>query len=205
MGAATSLAYLRLHGFDRFRAYLHIDQAPRVLNDHSYKDGLFGDDQSDILASWSGIGDRLEACGRETPFRRLPPDLRRAFTGVLARFFSYAFHRRLARAFSGAVRYERFARGFVEPDNWPLYLDAMRAYRTEDYDFRPSLGRIAIPMQIFVGTESRMYPPAGQIAMREHVPHAKVISFARAGHAVPIEAPIRFSRALGDFLDASVA
>jgi pimeloyl-ACP methyl ester carboxylesterase len=200
MGAATSLAYLRHFGFGSVSAYVHIDQSPRVRNDATYRDGVFGEAQGPIFAAWTALGDELEACGRDTPYASLPQRLRRAFARKLAEFFSYAFHGRMLRASSVLIRYERFARQFLEPESWPLHLDAMKAYQTCDYDFRPSLHRIDVPMRIFVGMESRMYPPAGQLAMREHVRHARVVRFERVGHAVPAEAPVRFSRALGAFL-----
>jgi pimeloyl-ACP methyl ester carboxylesterase len=205
MGAATSLAYLRHVGFDRFRGYVHIDQAPRVLNDATYRDGVFGEDQRPILSAWESLGSELEACGRDTPYEKLPKPLRRALAGKLAQFFSYAFHGRVWRASSVLLRRELFAKRVLDPKSWTLYLDAMRAYQTRDYDFRPSLRRISIPMHVFVGMESRMYPPAGQVAMQEHVPHARIVRFAGTGHAVPAEAPVQFTRALGAFLRESLA
>ena len=205
MGAAASLAYLRHAGFDRFRGYVHIDQAPRVLNDESYRHGVFGDDQRAILGAWDRLGSELEACGRDTPYAQIPAPLRRELARKLAQFFSYAFHGRLLRASSVLLRRERLAMRVLDPSNWPLYLDAMRAYQTRDYDFRPSLRGISIPMHVFVGMESRMYPPPGQLEMKEYAPHARIVRFARAGHAVPAEAPVRFTRALGAFLRESLA
>jgi non-heme chloroperoxidase len=205
MGAAVSLAYLRRFGFGRVRAYVHMDQAPRVLNDGSYGHGVFGPDQRPILDAWARLGDELEACGRGTPYASIPSRLRVAVRMKLAEFFSYAFHGRLWRASSLLVRSERVAARVLEPENWPLYLDAIRAYSTCDYDFRPSLHRIDVPMHVFVGMESRMYPPEGQIAIQSDVPHAKIVRFARVGHAVPAEAPWRFTRRLGAFLRESIA
>jgi pimeloyl-ACP methyl ester carboxylesterase len=205
MGASTSLAFLRHFGFDRVRAYAHVDQAPRVLNDATYRDGVFGEDQGTILGAWDKLGDQLEACGRDMPYDRLPKGLRRAVSRRLAEFFSYAFYGRMWRVSSRLMKREILAKRVLDPGNWPLYLDAMRAYQTRDYDFRPSLRRVKVPMHVFVGMESRMYPPAGQIAIREHVPHARIVPFARAGHAVPAEAPVRFTRALAAFLRDSLA
>jgi pimeloyl-ACP methyl ester carboxylesterase len=204
MGAATSLAYLRHFGFEKIRAYVHVDQAPRVLNDATYREGVFGEDQRAILGAWDALGAELEACGRDTPYARLPKRLRSAVAGKLAEFFSYAFHGRVWRASSALVKQELLAKRILDPENWPLYLDAMRAYQTRDYDFRPSLHRVSVPMHVFVGMESRMYPPAGQIAMQEQVPHARIVRFAGVGHAVPAEAPVKFTRALGEFLRESL-
>jgi non-heme chloroperoxidase len=205
MGAATSLAYLRRFGFDRFRAYLHIDQAPRILNDATYRDGLFGDDQETILGAWGALTHEIAAYGRDAPYARLPEEIRRALSCKLAQFFAYAFHGRILRAASALLRYEAFASRVLDLHNWPLYIDAIRAYRTLDYDFRPSLPRVSIPMHILVGVESRMYPPPGQLAMQKEVPHARVVRFESTGHAVMAEAPLRFLRALGEFLRVSLA
>jgi pimeloyl-ACP methyl ester carboxylesterase len=205
MGAATSLAYLRHVGFDRVRAYLHIDQSPRVLNDEIYRHGVFGEEQGDILGAWSKLGDQLDACGRDTPYDQLPKALRRAVARKLGEFFAYAFYGRHWRAASLLVGRETVTKRVLDTGNWPLYLDAMRAYQTRDYDFRPSLEKVRVPMHVFVGMESRMYPPAGQLAMASHVPHARIVRFDRAGHAVPAEAPVRFTRALGDFLRDSLS
>jgi pimeloyl-ACP methyl ester carboxylesterase len=203
MGGATSLAYLRHVGFERVRAYLHIDQSPRVLNDDVYRNGIFGEDQGRILGAWDVLSRELEACGRDTPYARIPPELRRSLARKLAEFFSYAFHGRLMRASSLLVRVERIARRILDVGNWPLYLDTMRAYQTRDYDFRPSLPRIEVPMHVLVGMESRMYPPEGQLEIARYVEHARVVRFEGAGHAVPAEAPRRFTRKLGEFLIAA--
>jgi pimeloyl-ACP methyl ester carboxylesterase len=205
MGAATALAYLRHFGFDRIRGYVHIDQSPRVLNDATYRDGVFGDHQRPILQAWEALGRELEACGRDTPYEKLPTPLRRALAAKLAQFFSYAFHGRIWRASSVLLHRQIFARQVIDPRSWTLYLDAMRSYQTRDYDFRPSLRKISVPMHVLVGMESRMYPPAGQIAIKEEVPHARIVRFADTGHAVPAEAPFRFTRALAAFLRDSRA
>jgi non-heme chloroperoxidase len=204
MGAATSLAYLRHFGFDGIRAYAHMDQSPRILNDEGYGDGLFGDAQRRILDSWGPLLRDLEAKGRDTPYKGLPLPLRRALMATLAEFFSYAFHRRALHAATFLVRFETVAKHFLHAENWPLYADAMRSYRTCDYDFRPSLARVKVPMHVFVGMKSRMYPPAGQLAMRDFAPHARIVRFERAGHALPADDPRRFVRALAAFLRDSL-
>ena len=200
MGAAASLAYLRHVGFDCIRGYVHVDQAPRVLNDAAYRHGVFGEDQREILDSWGTLLNEFEARGRDTPPEALPQRLRRALASSSRSSSPTPFTVACGARRAPSSGTSSVAKRVLDPESWPLYLDAMRAYRTRDYDFRPSLSRIAVPMHVFVGMESRMYPPAGQIAIRDYVPHARLVRFSRAGHAVPAEAPIRFTRALGDFL-----
>jgi pimeloyl-ACP methyl ester carboxylesterase len=200
MGAATSLAYLRRFGFDGIRAYAHMDQSPRILNDTFYGDGLFGGHQARILGSWGPLLRELEALGRETPYAELPRRLRRELARKLAEFFSYAFERRALHAATVLVRLEALAKRVLHVENWPLYADAIGAYLTRDYDFRPSLAHVKIPMHVFVGMKSRMYPPAGQVAMQDFVPHARVVRFERSGHAIIADEPVRFVRAMREFL-----
>ncbi len=204
MGAATSLAYLRYFGFERVRAYAHMDQAPRVLNDETYRAGLFGGAQERVLSSWGPLLHKLEASGRETPYKELPRALRRALMSTLAEFFSYAFHRPALHAITALVRFETFAKRFLHAENWPLYADAMMSYQSRDYDFRPSLAEVNVPMHVFVGMKSRMYPPEGQLAMRGLVPHARFVEFERAGHALIADEPRRFLQAMRDFLRDSL-
>ncbi len=205
MGAATSLAYLRDFGFGSIRAYAHMDQSPCVLNDATYKAGLFGPAQESILGSWAPLLRELEASGRETPYTALPRRLRRGLMATLAEFFSYAFHRPLLHAATALVLYEMCAKRFLHAENWPLYADAMTSYLTRDYDFRPALARVNVPMHVFVGMQSRMYPPEGQLAMGDLVPHARLVRFERAGHAIIADDPVRFVGAMRGFLRESLA
>jgi non-heme chloroperoxidase len=205
MGAATSLAYLRHFGSGAVRAYAHMDQSPRILNDETYRDGLFGDAQGRVIGPWGPLLRDLEARGRDTPYEALPREVRRALMATLAEFFSYAFHRRSLNAATSLFRFETVAKRFVNAAAWPLYADVMTSYQTRDYDFRPTLARVKVPLHVFVGMKSRMYPPAGQIAMRDYAPHAKIVRFEQAGHALPADAPVGFMRALRAFLRDSLA
>jgi len=47
-----------------------------------------------------------------------------------------------------------------------------------------------------------MYPAAGQLRIRDYVPHARIERFENTGHAIPFEAPRQFMRSLRQFLDA---
>jgi len=81
----------------------------------------------------------------------------------------------------------------------------MAAYRTRDYDFRPSLASAKVPIHVFVGMKSRMYPCAGQIAIRDYVPQARIVRFANAGHALLADDPVQFVGAMRAFLRDSLA
>lgn len=55
MGACTSLQFHRRYGFSRVRAYLHIDQSPRVINAADWPHGLLGEQQAEGFAEMNGL------------------------------------------------------------------------------------------------------------------------------------------------------
>jgi pimeloyl-ACP methyl ester carboxylesterase len=199
MGACTALQYQQRYGFGRVRAYLHMDQSPCVPNKAGWRHGLLGEAQEGQLAAWGALLEEMEP-HRGKPYRKLPRSLRRRMWGALAQFTAYAFHHRGMKLISGLSRHELLVRRIAPVANWTVYLDCLRAYAREDYDWRPSLKRIKVPMTVLIGMESRMYPAEGQIRIADHVPQARLVPIPGCGHVVPFEAPRVFLRELARFL-----
>lgn len=202
MGACTAMQYHRLYGFDRVRAYLHIDQSPRVINSADWPHGLLGAEQTRGFADMAGLMHELEPY-RGTPYARLPRRLRRALWDKLATFYGYAFHTGHWRRFVRLSRHEFLIRRLAPTTNWTVYLDCLRSYLNDDYDWRASLPDIRVPMTALVGMQSTMYPAEGQLAIQSLVPHARVVRIDNCGHAIPFEQPRRFVSELGQFLMAA--
>ncbi len=199
MGACTALQYHRQYGFDRIRAYLHMDQGPCVLNGPDWQLGFLGDRQEAQLAAWTEVVAELEAY-RGTPYAKLPRHLRKGMWTWLDQFIAYAFHHRGLRAVGGLSRYEMLIRRVAPTANWPIYLDCLRSYLEDDYDWRTSLLQMKTPMTLLIGLQSRMYPAEGQMCIAEYVPHARIVPIDGCGHVIPFEAPRVFVRELGKFL-----
>jgi non-heme chloroperoxidase len=51
-----------------------------------------------------------------------------------------------------------------------------------------------------VGIRSEMYPPEGQIRIREYAPHAEIVRFERSGHVPMLDEPLLFQRTFARFL-----
>lgn len=202
MGACTSMQYHRLYGFDRVRAYLHIDQSPRVINSEEWPHGLLGEGQEQGFADMAGLMRELEPF-RDEPYARLPGELKRELWRKLATFYGHAFHQSHWRRFVGLARHEFLIRRIAPTANWPIYMDCLRSYLNDDYDWRATLPAIEKPMTVLVGLQSTMYPAAGQLAIRSLVPHARVVAIDNCGHAIPFEQPRRFVSELGQFLMAA--
>lgn len=198
MGACTGLQYHRRHGFDRVRAYLHIDQAPRVKNTPDWPHGLLGADQAHQLGAWQAAMEAL------TPYRglgwaRVPSALQQQLIGNLRRFLQYAFSTRTWLALSRAAP-APVLKTLMPTANWTIYLDVLKSYLSDDYDWRDSLARLTRPMRVIVGMDSKMYPAEGQLMIRRFAPKAEIVPVAGSGHAVPFEAPRRFRTELARFL-----
>lgn len=199
MGACTALQYHRHYDFKRVRAYLHMDQSACVLNGPDWQWGFLGGLQETKLAQWRQLMHEM------APFRRLdfddvPQDLRQRLWATLSEFFGYAFTGHGWKTFSRFARHERLVRRIAPTQNWPLYMDCLASYIGDDYDWRPSLPKIRIPMTLMVGMQSEMYVPQGQLHIAELVPHARVLRFENCGHAIPFESPRQFMRGLREFL-----
>lgn len=202
MGACTAMQFHRRHGFARVKAYLHVDQSPCVLNGPDWSHGLLGEAQVQGLQDMLALAERVEPF-RGQPFRRIPRDLRRQLWQQLATFYRHAFHQPHWQRLAALARHEILIRRVARVDNWSIYFDCLRAYARDAYDWRASLPGIRVPTTVLVGLQSTMYPCAGQLAMRELVPHARVVTLDNCGHAVPFEQPRRFIRELGHFLMAA--
>ncbi len=204
MGACTAMQYQRRYGFERIRAYLHMDQGICVRNGADWRYGLLGERQEAQLEVWGGMLAQLEPY-RGTPYRKLPSALRKTMWVWLAQFLSYAFHHRGMRLIGGLSRHELLIRRLAPTANWPIYLDCLRSYMEDDYDWRPSLPQMKTPMTALVGLQSRMYPAAGQLQIAEYVPQARIVPIDNCGHVIPFEAPRVFLRELGRFLGKDAA
>lgn len=200
MGACTSLQYNRLYGFDRVHAYLNIDQSPCVRNTADWRGGLFGAEQERRFAEWGPLAQKLLECGRDTPYEILPLELRRELFSTLGEFLDYAFHSRAWRLLRHAARHEPIMGRIAPTANWPIYIDTLGSYMRDDYDWRPSLQKVTVPMTVIAGMQSTMYPASGQLRIQDYVPHARIVRVENSGHVVPFEAPARFVRELARFL-----
>ena len=202
MGACTALQYHRRYGFERVHSYLHIDQAPCVRNGPDWEHGLLGAQQPERMQHWRQLMEALLPY-RGLALTQVPTPLRRQLWHTLSEFFGYAFHGRGWQTLTRLARHGALMARVAPMSNWSVYMDGLRSYLEEDYDWRRSLAELRTPMTVMVGMQSVMYPAAGQLRIVESVPQARVVRVENCGHAVPFEAPRVFRRELTRFLTAA--
>lgn len=204
MGACTAMQYQRLHGFAGIRSYLNIDQAPCIRNSGEWSWGLMGGTQAARMARMRELLKDCRGLTGDEPFQSLPKDLQVRFGVEAANFMKAAMHQPLLKfGASRLVQGALFGRLPMVIPTWRITLAAIRSYTEEDYDFRPSLTQIKVPVQVFVGLKSEMYPAEGQLRYTDYVPQAEVVSFKNCGHAIQFERPFAFTRAFSRFLKAA--
>lgn len=127
----------------------------------------------------------------------------------------YLLRRVLLVSFKGIPEQAEFVawRLFPEPGQEPLrrmlveqvtHADP-RAYRAAMrslgwFDSRRRLGRIAVPTLVITGANDGTASPAVQRVLAEKIPGARQVVVAGAGHAVSVDHPDEFNRAMLDFL-----
>lgn len=199
MGACTALQYQRRHGMAGVSAYVHMDQSPCVLNTPEWQHGLLGKLQSPLMGEWRALMLAMQPY-RGQKFSAIPAPLRKRLWGTLSVFFKHAMARWPWAHITGLARHEALIRQVAPVSNWPIYMDALHSYLHEDYDWRPSLPQMPVPMTAFVGMRSTMYAPEGQLQLAQFAPSCEVVRFKQAGHAIPFDSPVEFTWQLGKFL-----
>jgi non-heme chloroperoxidase len=199
MGALTALALAESGGFSRVSHYVHVDQAALIHNGAGYEHGLFGPDQPGRFADLRSLLEEVEP-RRHLAFEELSSGLRMRMRAAFATFCRSAFKPSWLKRTTSLLRHERLARLVFPVENWTAYVDCLRAYLDEHYDFRASLADSRARITVMVGEASEMYPAEGQLALAESWRRAEVVRFPGVGHSIPLEAPVAFSRALGQAL-----
>lgn len=201
LGGSTALHLLREGGFDGVRRYLHIDQSPSVANREDWPYGLFGPRQDEMFGKLRHIHALLQAREGADYLGELPGPLRRQAATTLAELFTLMGGRpglepvlRTVLALpGGASRLLPLSR----LDDALLY---MAAYSNGGHDYRAALRACPVPITVMVGMRSPLYAPAGQMAIAEYAPQARIVRFEKSGHVPLTDEPVKFTRELGRFL-----
>lgn len=204
MGAGVAMRYHELYGFDGVERYMHIDQAPCMVNKEDWRWGLFGEKHDQMMARFETLHALAKPLHeRGDTYKQLPRHVRQMFWEMASLFFQAAisepYQKHTARALMSVEAFRRF---MLPMSNWGAYFDCMSAYAHQGYDMRKTLPNINIPVTLAVGMKSDMYPPEGQLWMAQQIPDVTTVKFERSGHTIPLTEPLAFTRALGAFLDA---
>lgn len=202
LGGSTALHLLRAGGFAGVRRYLHIDQSPCVGNRDAWEHGLFGARQPELFAKFGRLNELLALHPEARYLDHLPLASRRDVAAVMAEVLSLMSGRPGMEPWLRRLMVMPGVASRVLPlsrlDDARCYLSA---YHGGGHDYRESLRSCPAPVTVFIGMRSPLYPSAGQMAIADYVPRARVVRFEKSGHVPLSDEPFKFMREFGLFLN----
>lgn len=201
MGALTSLKWQQLgQSWARVERYLHIDQSPAPVNGQDWLHGLFGEQQNEMFVEFRALVEALSPY-QDRDFYDIPEPLRAQMRANMARFFQYAMSKdRHKKLIELSFKSEKALTMVLPVAGWWNYIICMQAYLNSPYDFRASLANCTTPVTVFTGMQSAMYPPQGQLAIKDMASDVKTVRFHQSGHMPLFDEPVKFVREFGRFL-----
>ncbi|MDY3306083.1 alpha/beta hydrolase [Psychrobacter sanguinis] len=216
MGALVAWAHFNRYAdspqHSKVSRYLNIDQSPTVQNQSDWRGGVFGEKQTEVFDQFHHV---LQATLPYLPqqdlkeqqtfeFAQLPFKVKKQIVELETVFSLMSVQRLPSKLLINSSGYKpaRVLETYQHP-TWQQKLRGLQAYLELPYDYRQALNSIQSPVTMLVGSQSQLYNPKWQYKVAEALPEANVVEIAKSGHAIPLDAPLQFSRALKQFLLAS--
>lgn len=174
-GASTAWARIDLHGTQRLRAVVSVDQTPRMLNGDGWDLGFYGFDRAvagsffatEIPQTGRGAGSERTAAALQALAARLGGD-----SAAAAAQLSTGLH----------------------PTTMPLLQDHALQ------DWRDVVARTDVPVLAVAGRQSQFWPAEHAEAVAAMAPLGRAVVLDDCGHAVNLDQPARFAEVLLDLL-----
>lgn len=176
MGTSIIFDYVRQFGCANLAKLCFIDMTPKLATDAEWKLGLYEDYDADaVLKDLHVMADDWE-------------NMVKAFVPALFSKTGYADEKAdFEWAYKAAMK------------NTPhVVINMWLALAVNDY--RDVLPHISVPTLITYGGSSKLYTPDVARYMGDNIPGARVMEFEGCGHALHMEEPDRFNRALAEFV-----
>lgn len=208
MGALVAWAHLNRYTDSpqqsKVDRYLNIDQSPTVQNQADWRGGVFGDKQPEVFEQFRSVLQTALPYFNDpniTDFTQLPFAVKKQFVKLETAFSLMSAQRLPSRLLINSSNYKpaRKLANYQHP-TWQQKLLGLQAYLELPYDYRQALPSIQSPVTLLIGAQSQLYDPKWQHKLVDILPDATVVEIAESGHAIPLEAPLQFTRALKRFL-----
>ncbi|WP_256932876.1 alpha/beta fold hydrolase [Psychrobacter sp. BF1] len=203
MGALVMWAYFKRFGTNQFSRYLNIDQAPIIHNQPDFQGGVFGARQDELFAQFESLISNTKPYMQVEDFRHLPYEIKTGLLTMERAFSLLSVSRKSSELLIKTLSYRPPHKvALMTHSTWQHKLRCLSAYMQLPYDYREVLEMVNIPTTLLVGGRSKLYDSERQLELADRLPNAKVEILAKSGHAVPMDAPFGFYRALKGFLES---
>lgn len=202
MGATTAMhgmQYGRLG--EKLKAYLHIDQTPKIPTDDTWEFGLFGQKHHKFKRFLKDYSDFLHQYPNYRFVDELPPEPRTELVHMWINFIKIQGSNKVSPfIFNLALKRPQLQKHLLpirRLDYMTWYIDN---YLNHNEDYRNAIAQLNCPTTFFIGEKSTLYPSKGQLQVSSTLKNAQNIIFRHSGHTPLITEPVKFSKEISVFL-----
>lgn len=202
MGATTAMHGMQYGNLqDNLKAYLHIDQTPKIPTDDTWQFGLFGNKYFKFKRLLEDFSVFLHQHSMYRFVDDLPVAPRTELIQMWLNFIKLQGSNKISPfIFNLALKHQQLQK-YLLPikrlDYLTWYIDN---YLNHDEDYREVISKLNCPTTFFIGEKSTLYPAVGQIEISNSINHAENIIFKRSGHTPLVTEPVKFGREISAFL-----
>ncbi|MBJ8417569.1 alpha/beta fold hydrolase [Acinetobacter courvalinii] len=204
MGATTAMHGMKHSNLaKKLKAYLHIDQTPKISVDDSWQYGLFGEKHPQFKSLLLDIQTLLLEYKYAQKLEDLPNDIRYKLVSLWGAFIELQGSNNYSPKIFKLALNRPFLQKYLLPiQRLDYLLWYVENYLNHDEDYRDAIRQLNCPTTFFIGRESTLYPETGQTLIAESLSNATTVYFERSGHTPLITEPRKFSQEIGHFLAA---
>lgn len=201
LGATTTMHGIKYGNFAQYIGrYLHIDQTAKIKNDHSWKFGLMGQQQTAFLQLMTQIVELLEPHQQLSSIAKLPNRVHAQLNEIWLDFMSIQNPDSRLTKLLHYLPSNKWQTQFLPLQSIPYILWYLQTYLTHDEDYRSAIAELKKPAQFIIGKQSALYDVRGQLYVAEQLDEVKIHLFAQSGHVPLMTEPVKFTQVLNRFL-----
>lgn len=203
MGATTSMHGMQYSNLkDKLKAYLHIDQTPKIATDDTWDYGLFGSKYERFRGLLNKLSTFLHQYSDYNLVEDLPEDSREKLVNLWLDFIRLQGSNKITPIlFKLALKQPKLQKHILpiyRLDYLTWYIDN---YLNHNEDYRQAISELECATTFFIGKQSSLYPSKGQKKIAKSLKNAETIIFKRSGHTPLLTEPVKFSREIQHFLE----
>lgn len=202
MGATTAMHGMQYSNIgQKLKAYLHIDQTPKIATDESWSFGLFGTEYPQFMQLLQSISSLLAQHAGTQYIKDLDPQSRQQLLRMWLKFIKLQGSNRLAPLmFELALRQPKLQKHLLPMQRLDYMAWYIKNYLLHQEDYRQAIAELDCPTTFFIGAQSNLYPAQGQLQIADSLKHTHHVLFQRSGHTPLLSEPLKFTRELQQFL-----
>jgi len=203
MGATTAMHGMQYGNLnDKLKAYLHIDQTPKIPTDESWQFGLFGKKHHKFKRFLQDFSNFLHQYQDYRFVDELPNKPRTELVQLWLNFLKIQGSNKLSPFIVNlALKRPKLQKHLLPIRRLDCMVWYIDNYLNHNEDYRSALADLTCPTTFFIGEKSTLYPAEGQFKVSASLTNSKNIIFKRSGHTPLITEPVKFSREISAFLN----